>query len=122
MKKLVFIFFLGLSMVVNAQGKSISLTKKSEAPVTLNEKEIKVGDIIHFQLGANPDGGFRFVQDLNNFNEPVKPSGSRTSMMKQPIKFFKEKDGVVYAFTKYFVANLEAGLKSGELEIIKSEK
>lgn len=118
MKKLLFIFFIGLSMVVNAQGKSISMTKKSEAPVTLNDQQIKVGDIIYFQLGANPDGGFRFVQDLNNFNEPVKPSGSRTSMMKQPIKFFKEKDGVVYAFTKYFVANLEAGLKSGELEII----
>lgn len=118
MKKLLFIFFIGLSMVVNAQGKSISLTKKSEAPVTINEQQIKVGDIIYFQLGANPDGGFRFVQDLNNFNEPVKPSSSRTSMMKQPIKFFKEKDGVVYAFTKYFVANLEAGLKSGELEII----
>lgn len=122
MKKLLFIFFIGLSMVVNAQGKSISLTKKSETPVTINEQQIKIGDIIHFQLGANQDGGFRFVQDLNNFNEPVKPSGSRTSMMKQPIKFFKEKDGVVYAFTKYFVANLEAGLKSGELEIINSKE
>lgn len=121
MKKILFIFFIGLSMVVNAQGKSISLTKKSEAPVTINEQQIKVGDIIYFQLGLNPDGGFRFVQDLNNFNEPLRPSGSRTSMMKQPIKFFKEKDGVFYAFTKYFVTNLEAGLKSGELEIIKKE-
>lgn len=121
MKKLLFVFFIGLSMVVNAQGKSISLTKKSEVPVIVDDLNIKVGDIIYFQLGANPDGSFRFVQDLNNFNEPLKPSGSRTSMMKQPIKFFKEKDGVVYAFTKYFVANLAAGLKSGELEIIKKE-
>lgn len=122
MKKILLICFLGLSMGVMAQGKSISLTKKSEAPVSVNDQHISVGDIIYFQLGANPDGSFRFVQDLNNFNEPVKPSGSRTSMMKQPIKFFKEKDGVVYAFTKYFVANLAAGIKSGELEILSAKK
>lgn len=122
MKKLFTVLLISFSVITFAQGKSISLTKKSETPVTINEQSIKVGDILYFQLGANQDGGFRFVQDLNNFNEPVKPSGSRTSMMKQPIKFFKEKDGVVYAFTKYFVANLEAGLKSGELEIINSKE
>lgn len=122
MKKLLLLIAFGISFFAFSQGKSISLTKKSEAPVTLNEQEIKVGDIIHFQLGANPDGSFRFVQDLNGFNEPLKPSGSRTSMMKQPIKFFKEKDGVVYAFTKYFVANLEAAIKLKEVEIIKTEK
>lgn len=122
MKKSFTLLLISFSVIAFAQGKSISLSKKSDAPVTINEQTIKVGDILYFQLGANQDGGFRFVQDLNNFNEPVKQSGSRTSMMKQPIKFFKEKDGVVYAFTKYFVANLEAGLKSGEVEILKSEK
>lgn len=105
----------------NAQGKSISLAKKTKEPVTVNDKTVKVGDILYFQLGQNPDGSFRFVQDLNNFNEPVKQSGSRTSMMKQDITFFKEKDGVVYAFTKYFVANLAAALKTGEVEVIESE-
>ena len=119
MKKVLFVLCIGLSMVVSAQGKSISLVKKSKARVTFKEVEIKVGDILYFQQGANPDGTFRFVQDLNNFNELVKPSGSRTSMMKQTIKFFKENDGVVYAFTKYFVVNLQAGLKSAEVEVIK---
>ena len=113
---------LAVATMIFAQGKSISLAKKSDVPVTIGEQIIKVGDVIHFQLGGNQDGSFRFVQDLNNFNEPVKQSGSRTAMMKQPIKFFKEKDGVVYAFTKYFVANLEAGLKSGELTVMNSKE
>jgi hypothetical protein len=39
--------------------------------------------------------------------------------MKQPILFFKEKDGVIYAFTKYFVTNVEAALLSNEIEILK---
>ena len=121
MKKLFMLLAVGFSLTAFSQGKSISLTKKSTEPIMLNEQTIKVGDVLFFQLGANPDGSFRFVQDLNGMNEPLKPSGSRTSMMKQPIKFFKEKDGVVYAFTKYFVANLAAAVKSGEVEIIKSE-
>lgn len=121
MKKLFILLAVGFSLMAFSQGKSISLTKKSTQPITLNEQTIKVGDIIHFQLGGNPDGSFRFVQDLNGMNEPLKPSGSRTAMMKQPIKFFKEKDGVIYAFTKYFVANLAAAVKSGEVEIIKPE-
>ena len=111
----------GFSLMAFAQGRSISLSKKSTAPITLNEQTVKVGDILHFHLGGNPDGSFRFVQDLNGMNEPIQPSGSRTAMMKQPIKFFKEKDGVVYAFTKYFVANIAAAVKTGEVEIIKSE-
>lgn len=119
MKKLFILLAVGFSLTAFSQGKSISLTKKSTEPVMLNEQMINVGDVLFFQLGANPDGSFRFVQDLNGMNEPLKPSGSRTSMMKQPIKFFKEKDGVVYAFTKYFVANLAAAVKSGEVEIIQ---
>ncbi len=121
MKKLLLLATFLVAGFCNAQGRSISLAKKTKDPVTINNNTVKVGDVLYFQLGQNPDGSFRFVQDLNNFNEPVKQSGSRTSMMKQEIKFFKESDGVVYAFTKYFVANLIAALKVGEVEVIESE-
>lgn len=123
MKKHLFtsVFFL-FSIFSFSQGKSISLAKKSIEPVVINETLLKVGDVIYFQLGKNPDGSFQYVQDLNNFNEPLRPATSRTAMMKQPIKFFKEKDGVVYAFTKYFVVNLSAALLSGETKIISEEK
>jgi hypothetical protein len=107
-------------VLVLSQGKSISVVKKSKEPVILASGDtLKVNQTIYFKLGTNPDGSFRFVQDLNNFGEPLRQSTSRTSMMKQPILFFKSKDGVVYAFTKYFVANVEAALLSNEVEILK---
>ena len=123
MKKYILLFGLLLGEIVFGQGASISLVKKSTQPVEVSTGQtFKVNDVVFFKLGLNLDGSFRFVQDLNNFNEPIQPSKSRTSMMKQPIKFFKTKDGVVYAFTKYFVVNLEAALLSKEVEILPSEK
>ena len=102
------------------QGMNISMTKKSKEPVILSTGDtLKVKQTVFYKLGNNPDGSFRFVQMLNNFNEPIKPADSRVSMIKQPILFFKEKDGVIYAFTKYFVSNVEAALMSKEIEILK---
>lgn len=38
-------------------------------------------------------------------------------MKKQEIKFFKEQDGTTYAFTKFFVVNIEAALMVKEVII-----
>jgi len=120
MKKLFLLVVLSCGALSFAQGRSISLAKKSKEPVVISTGDtLRVNQTIQFKLGANQDGSFRFVQDLNNFNEPVQQSGSRTSVVKQPILFFKEKDGVVYAFTKFFVTNVEAALLSKEIEIVK---
>lgn len=122
MRKLfLFPLFLTFSLVFS-QGKSISLKKKSTAPVELSSGvTLKVGDVLQIGLGLNPDGTYRFVQLLNNFNEPVQPADSRAAMVKQPVKFFKEADGVTYAFTKFFVINIEAALKSEEVKIVKNK-
>ena len=119
MKKLMFLVLAFCAILSYGQGMSISLKKKSYAPVLVENDSIKVGDIVYFKLGSNLDGSFKFSQDLNNFNEPIRQSGSKISMMKQPIKFFKEADGVIYGFTKYFVVNLGAAILSKEVEIIK---
>lgn len=121
MKKLMFLALAFCAILSYGQGMSISLKKKSTTPVFIENDSIKVGDVIFFKIGTNLDGSFKFSQDLNNFNEPIRQSGSKISMMKQPIKFFKEADGVVYAFTKYFVVNLGAAILSKEVEIIKEK-
>lgn len=121
MKKIALLFSLLSCIFIFSQGRSISLKKKSTTPVFIENDSIKVGDVIFFKIGTNLDGSFKFSQDLNNFNEPIRQSGSKISMMKQPIKFFKEADGVVYGFTKYFVVNLGAAILSKEVEIIKEK-
>lgn len=120
MKKILLMGAIGLSVFAFGQGMNISLAKKSKEPVVLSTGDtLKVKQTVFYKLGNNADGSFRFVQMLNNFNEPIKPADSRVSMIKQPILFFKEKDGVIYAFTKYFVSNVEAALLSKEIEILK---
>ncbi|AQX08034.1 hypothetical protein [Elizabethkingia ursingii] len=120
MRKVLFFFTLNVSILSFAQGRNISLSKKIKEPRVLSTGDtLKINQVVFYKLGNNPDGSFRFVQDLNGMNEPIRPSGSRASMMKQPILFFKEKDGVVYAFTKYFVTNIEAAIQTKEIEIIK---
>lgn len=119
MKKLLTILCVSFSIVCFSQGKSISLLKKSKDPITLStDQVIKVGQTINIGMGSNPDGSFKFIQMLNNFNEPIQPADSRVSMMKQPIKFFKEQDGVIFIFTKYFVINIEAAIRNKEVESI----
>lgn len=120
MKKILLMGAIGLSVFSFAQGMNISWTKKSKEPVILSTGDtIKVNQVIQYKLGTNHDGSFKYVQMLNNFNEPIKPAESRFAMMKQPVMFFKEKDGVTYVFTKYFVSNLEAAILSKEIEIKK---
>ncbi len=122
MKKIFSIFLIGFSVIAFAQGRSISLLKKITEPITISDSiKLSVDDEIKFTLGTNIDGSFKFVQMLNNFNEPIKPADSRATMMKQKIKFFKEQEGVYYAFTKYFVINIEAALLSKEIELINNK-
>ena len=120
MKKLFSLLLIGFTVFAFAQGRSISLLKKITEPITISDSiKLSIDDEIKFSLGTNIDGSFKFVQMLNNFNEPIKPADSRASMMKQKIKFFKEQEGVYYVFTKYFVINIEAALMSKEVELIK---
>ena len=120
MKKLLLLFGILIGTLNFAQGGSISFVKKTKEPVVLNSnQEIKVGDLVNIGLGSKEDGGFKFVQFLNNFNEPSRNADSRISMTKQPIKFFKNQDGVLYVFTKFYVINIEAALKTKEVEFIK---
>ncbi len=117
MKKVLFLFVVLCSVLCFAQGKKISLIKKSKDPITLSSgKILNVGDDLTIGLGMNSDGSYRFVQMINNLGEPVKPADSRAAMMKEKIKFFKEDSGVKYVFTKYFVINIEAAFKSHEVE------
>ena len=120
MKKLFSLLLIGFTVFAFAQGRSISLLKKITEPITISDSiKLSIDDEIKFSLGTNIDGSFKFVQMLNNFNEPIKPADSRASMMKQKIKFFKEQEGVYYVFTKYFVINIEAALMSKEVEFVK---
>lgn len=120
MKKLLLLFGILIGTLNFAQGGSISFVKKTKEPVVLNSnQEIKVGDLVNIGLGSKEDGGFKFVQFLNNFNEPLRNADSISSMTKQPIKFFKNQDGVLYVFTKFYVINIEAALKTKEVEFIK---
>lgn len=83
---------------------------------------LKVNDKILIKEGTTPEGSFKYVQSLNNFNEPIKPASSRMAFKTQTILFFKEQDGTMYAFTKYFAVNIEPALNSKELEIIREKK
>ncbi|WP_413998734.1 hypothetical protein ACMDB5_13235 [Flavobacterium sp. W1B] len=105
-----------------SQGRSISLSKKIKEPyVTMNGDTLKVGSIILFKEGTNHDGGFKYVQLLNNFNEPLRQADSRSAFQKQEIKFFKEQNGSYYLFTKFYCANIEAALNKEEIQVVKSK-
>ena len=113
------IIFLMIAANLSAQGASISLNKKIKEPIEIMQGMVlEVDQEIRILEGTNFDGGFRFVQLLNNFNEPIQPADSRAAYKKQKIKFFKEADGVVYLFTKYFAINVVPALKNEEMEIL----
>lgn len=119
MKKIILsfaVFFICIS--VNAQGASISLKKKIKQPVELSSGQVlKIGDEIRLLEGKNQDGSFRFVQLLNNFNEPIQLADSRAAYKIQEIKFFKEQDGSLYLFTKYFCVHIEPAIINEEIEL-----
>lgn len=112
---LMFVFLLSFG-----QGRNISFVKKSIEPyVTSTNDVIKVDDEIMIQEGSTQDGTFRYVQLLNNFNEPIRAAESRFAFKKQKVVFFKIQDGTTYLFTKFFVINIEAALNKNELKIIR---
>lgn len=119
MKKAFICALFALSAIcVHSQGRSISLQKKITEPyITENSDTLAVGSII--QLLPCDGVEYRFVQLLNGYNEPVKPASSNVAMKKQPILFFKEQDGVTYAFTKYFCINIDAAIYAKEIRWIK---
>jgi len=118
MKKLILLFALILNLNVFSQGKNISLVSKTMTPyITFSKDTLVVGKTILISEGSNQDGSFKYIQLLNNFNEPVGKAESRFAMKKQEIKFFKEQDGTTYLFTKFFVINIEAAIKSKEIDI-----
>lgn len=103
-----------------AQGASISLVKKSKEPILLLSKDsLKVGDKIRLNEGSISDGTFKYVQLLNNFNEPIKLANSRSAFSQQDVKFFKEQNGLIYVFTKFYCINIEYALKNKEIELLK---
>lgn len=107
------------AFAVSAQGARITWKKKIKEPIEVNELlTLDVGDKIRVLEGVNQDGGFRFVQLLNNFNEPIELANSRVAYMSDKIKFFKEDNGIYYAFTKYFCINLVPALNNQEIEIL----
>jgi len=118
MKKIVLLLLL-VSGFVNAQGASISLVKKSKEPIVLSSKDtLKVGNSIKLIEGSISDGTFKYVQLLNNFNEPIQLANSRAAFSQEKIKFFKEQNGLVYVFTNFFCINIEYALKNKEVELL----
>ncbi len=106
------------SLPVFSQSRAISRKSKILTPfVTSNKDTLKVGDNITLLLGTKPDGGFKYVQLLNYMNEPIQPASSRMAMRKSKVLFFKEEEGVIYVFTEFIVANIEAAILSNELKI-----
>ena len=120
MKRILAFTVLLVTTVAYSQGKSISLAKKITTPyITMEKDTIRIGDQAFVKAGTTSEGNFKYVQSLNSFNEPIQPAPSRMAFKKQEILFFKEQDGTMYAFTKYFVINIEAAIYSKEVEIIK---
>lgn len=108
-----------ISSLSFAQGASISKVKKSKEPIVLSTKDtLKVDSIIKLNEGSISDGTFKYVQLVNNFNEPIQSANSRAAFSKEKIKFFKEQNGLVYVFTNFFCINIEYALKNKEVEII----
>lgn len=110
---------IAICLTASAQGRSISLAKKITEPYkTESGITLKVGTVL--QVGTPTDGRFyAFIQLLNGFNEPIQPAKSSAFGKKQPIKFFKEQDGVMYAFTEYFCIIIEPALETREIKIVQ---
>ena len=102
-----------------AQGRSISLANKITTPYITDDGDTLCVKTTSIQIldCSGDNNQYRYVQLLNGANEPIQPATSKEAMKKQPIKFFKEQDGVVYAFTEYFCINIEAALYTKEIRI-----
>lgn len=103
-----------------AQSKRISTQSKITKPyITEAGDTLKVGTAIQIMDTSGDSDKYKYVQLLNNFNEPCQPATTRVALKKDKIAFFKEDDGVVYAFTKFFCFNAELALFRKEVRIIE---
>ncbi len=103
-----------------AQGRSISRAKKIKDPYKTPSGEVlNVGSMIKLLSPENRAQEYSYVTALNNFNEPIAPVSARMKGKTQPVKFFKEDDGVMYLFTNFFVVNIDAALEAEEIKIVK---
>lgn len=121
MKRLIIIAAAVLTCVSGfAQGRSISLKNKITTPYITSEGDtLRVGTELQILDATGDNNCYKYVQSLNSFNEPIQPATTKVAFKKQPIVFFKEEDGVRYAFTKFFSINIEAALYTKEVRIIK---
>lgn len=123
MKKIITTAVLALiALVAFGQGRSISKLPKITTPyITEAGDTLAVGMEIQLLDGTGDRNTFRYVQLLNKFNEPIQPATSKAAMKKQPIVFFKEEDGVMYAFTDFFCINIEAALYKEEIRVVRKK-
>lgn len=101
---LTFALFPFFILCASAQGRSISREKKIMDPYITSDGDTLSVSITSIQLldCSGDNNQYRYVQLLNNFNEPIQPATSKQAMKRQTIKFFKSQDDVMYAFTEYF--------------------
>lgn len=109
-----FLFF------VSAQTAKLSLKSKNKIDycVTSAGDTIKVGDFIQYEEPNITGSTYRYVSFLNKINEPIKNADTRIAFKKEPILFFKEDDGVFYAFTKFTAINVEGAVRSKEIIVL----
>ena len=121
MKKaiIIIVMLMAFSAVGYAQGRSISKKPKITTPyITTDGDTLKVGLDVQLLEAAGDNNCYKYVQLLNKFNEPIQPATTRVAFKKQPILFFKEEDGVMYAFTEFFSINIEGALYSKEIRTV----
>ena len=124
MKKSLFLILLcAICAYAYSQGRSISLAKKITTPYVTDEGDTIAVKTSTIQLldCSGDNNQYRYVQLLNNANEPIQPATAKHAMKKQPVKFFKTQDDVMYAFTEYFCINIEAALYAKEIRILKTK-
>lgn len=122
MKKLFLVcLFCVIASACFAQGRSVSLRKKIKEPYRTEQGVISVGTKIKLLLPMEGKE-FAFVSALNNFNEPIIAAPIRMSGKVQEVLFFKEEDGTMYLFTKFFCAQVDMALRFKEIEIVKEPK
>lgn len=125
MKKILFMVLCAMCVctAAHAQGRAISLKKKITTPyITEAGDTLKIKTTTIQLLESTGDNNqYKYVSLLNGANEPIQPATNKHAFKKQPIKFFKSEDGVMYAFTEYFCINIEAALYVNEIRTQKTK-
>lgn len=115
---ILFSLFISIGSFAYSQNMSIDREPKMVEPyITSKSDTLAVGNIIHLKTGKGLDEDFIYVKILNLDDTPIRLAQKKYASKKQYIKYFKEQDGVIYAFTDLFSINIEAGLIKGEIEV-----